>query len=243
MRTTGYPTSSNRASSFHLRWGGLPPGAVLVEVAATLEVVVPPSVPELYFWALQVSFLDRGREQGGAHLGLQWHPRHPGSTAVNWGGYCRGGTRELDGTVSALPSATANPNTRDWSWAPGRPVRLVVAAAGPGQWAGVVDGTEVRRLRCAGDRLGHPMVWSEVFARCDDPTVVVRWSGFEARTAGGDVVRPDRALVTYQREVDGGCSTTTARLDGDGVLQVTGTRREVAGGTVVPLGLGSARGA
>lgn len=236
MATTGYPTSANRASSFHLRWGGLPPREALVEIAVTLEVVEPPAVPELYFWALQASFLDRGRETGGAHLGLQWYARHPGSTAVNWGGYQRGGGRELDGTASPLPSATGNPNTRDWSWSPGVPVRLVVAAAGPGEWAGVVDGTEVRRLRCGGDRLGHPMVWSEVFARCDHPPVAVRWSGFEAVTAGGRRVRPDRLLVTYQAEGDGGCGNTTVRPDGDGVVQLTATRRDVPGGTVLPLG-------
>lgn len=234
MPATGYPTSSNRASSFHLRWAGLPPGLPLVEVAVTLEVVVPPVVPELYFWALQASFLDGRGERGGAHLGLQWYPRHPGSTAVNWGGYDRRG-RELGGTASPLPSATGNPNTRDWRWGPGAPVRLAVRAAGPGEWAGLVDGTEVRRLHCGGDRLGHPMVWSEVFARCDHPGVVVRWSGFEATTAEGRVVRPDRALVTYQAETEGGCTNTTVRPDGDGVLQVTGARRDVPAGTVVPL--------
>jgi hypothetical protein len=230
----GYPTSSNGASSFHLHWGGLPAGAPLVEVGATLEVLVPPAVPELYFWAIQATFLERGRERGGAHLGLQWYPRHPGSTAVNWGGYDRGG-RELRGTASPLPSATGNPNTRDWRWEPGRPVRLAVRAVGGGEWAGVVDGTEVRRLHCAGDRLGHPMVWSEVFARCDDPSVVVRWSRFEATTADGRTLSPDRALVTYQQEAEGGCTNTTVRPDGDGVLQVTGAPREVPRGTVVPL--------
>jgi hypothetical protein len=233
--STGYPTSSNRASSFHLRWGGLPPAAPIVEVAATLEVVVPPAVPELYFWALQASFLDGGRERGGAHLGLQWYPVHPGSTAVNWGGYDRRG-RVLPGTSSPLPSATGNPNTRDWTWSPGTPVRLVVRAAGPGEWAGLVDGTEVRRLRCGGDRLGHPMVWSEVFARCDDPAVAVRWSRFEATTADGTVLRPDRGLVTYQSGVEGGCTNTTVLADGDGVLQVTAARREVPAGTVLRLG-------
>lgn len=235
MRTTGYPASSNRASSFHLHWGGLPAGARLVAVTAVLEVVVPPAVDELYFWALQVSFADRRGERGGAHLGLQWYPRHPGSRAVNWGGYRRGGGRELDGTASPLPSATGNPNTRDWWWEPGTPVRLTVAAAGPGAWSGSVDGTEVRRLHCDGDRLDRPMVWSEVFARCDDPAAVVRWSGFAARTDRGDVVRPDRALVTYQSEADGGCANTTVVPDGDGVLQLTGTHRDVPAGRVLPL--------
>ncbi len=87
--TTGRPTSSNGASSFHLFWevGGGPWTAA----EAVLEVVDPPTVPELHFWALQVSFTGGGRGGGGAHLGLQWFPIHPGSTAVNWGGYAAGG--------------------------------------------------------------------------------------------------------------------------------------------------------
>ena len=82
---TGRPRSGNGASSFHLFWD-VPPGP-WVEAAATLVVADPPTVPKLYFWALQVSFEDRGRGGGGAHLGLQWHAQHPGNTAVNWGGY------------------------------------------------------------------------------------------------------------------------------------------------------------
>src|SRR4051794_31305408 len=93
-RVTGHPTSSNRASSMHLRWD--PPPASVLNVAVTLEVVEPPVVDELYFWAFQVSFVDGRRHVGAAHLGLQWYSLHPGSTAVNWGGYRDGGS-ELDG--------------------------------------------------------------------------------------------------------------------------------------------------
>src|SRR5690349_12962684 len=89
LRTTGFPTSSNRASSMHLWWTPAPPPAT--EVSVVLEIVEPPAVPHLYFWALQASFVDRGRRIGGAHLGLQWYDRHPGGTAVNWGGYRDGG--------------------------------------------------------------------------------------------------------------------------------------------------------
>ena len=110
-RVRGYPTSSNRASSMHLRWDPAP--HPLLEVAVTLEIVVPPVVDELYFWALQVSFFDGGRHIGAAHLGLQWYSQHPGGTAVNWGGY-RDGAGELEGEPSMLPSAPGNPNTRDF---------------------------------------------------------------------------------------------------------------------------------
>ena len=104
----------NGASSFHLAWDA--PTGPWIGADVVLEVTEPPTVPALYFWALQVSFEDRGRAAGGAHLGLQWYPPHPGSTAVNWGGYAPDG-RELDGSNSLLPSATGNPNTRDFALA------------------------------------------------------------------------------------------------------------------------------
>jgi len=232
-RTAGYPTSSNRASSFHLRWGGLPAGVELVSASATLEVVVAPAVPELYFWALQVSFLDGARHRGGAHLGLQWHPSHPGSTAVNWGGY-RDGGGELTGSRSSLPSATANPNTRDLAWAPARPHRLTVGAGDrPGTWRGRVEDTVVRDLDGGGDRLAEIMVWSEVFARCDHPSTVVRWSALEAVAADGSRHRPDRVTVSYQASTDGGCDNATVEPDGDGFLQITNCPRTVPPSSVL----------
>jgi hypothetical protein len=234
-RTTGYPTSSNRASSFHLRWGGLPTGEPLVAVAATLTVVVPPAVPELHFWALQASFVDGSRRFGAGHLGLQWYPRHPGSTAVNWGGYREGGG-ELDGSTSTLPSATGNPNTRDLPWTAQTPYRLEIAAgARPGDWRGSVDGAVVRDLYGGGRTLADVVVWSEVFARCDDPSSALRWSGFEARTADGEIVRPDRVTVNYQRHADGGCANTDVRPSPDGLLQVTSTDRVTPQGATLPV--------
>jgi hypothetical protein len=233
-RMTGFPTSSNGASSMHLSWV-LPPGVgPLIAVAATLTVVEPPVVPRLYFWAIQASFGDRGRHLGAAHLGLQWHPQHPGSTAANWGGYAAAGG-ELRGTESLLPSACRNPNTRDFTWAPRRPYRLRISAAGDGAWAGTVAGTELRRLLAGGNELSGVVVWSEVFARCDDPSVVVRWSDFEATTAAGDTVRPVAVRTNYQTHANGGCANTTARGDGGGILQITNTPREIDPG--LELGL------
>jgi hypothetical protein len=232
-RASGLPRSANGASSFHLRWGGLP--APLVEVSAVLEVVAAPAVPRLYFWALQAGF-----PGGGAgHLGLQWYPAHPGSTAVNWGGYDPSG-RVLDGTTSALPSATGNPNTRDLAWEAARPYRLAIAAGERGWRGSVTDLTTgedvvVRELLAPGPHLSDPMVWSEVFARCDDPPVAVRWSGFAATASNGSVVRPDRLTVSYQRHADGGCDNTTVRRDGDGVVQVTNAPRDVPHGAVLPF--------
>ena len=204
----------------HLHWD--PPPAPARRVSAVLEVVEPPVVPHLYFWALQVSFADRGRRLGGAHLGLQWYDRHPGGTAVNWGGY-RDGAGELDGDPSALPSATGNPNTRDFTWHPHTPYRLTVEGDGDGWWTGSVTDlttgvtTVVRRLHGGGSELTNAVVWSEVFARCDDPTVTVRWSSFEPEPV---TMRP-----SYQSHEYGGCANTWSRRDGDGWLQSTNQTR------------------
>ena len=79
------------------------------------------------------------------------------------------------------------------------------------------------------------MVWSEDFSRCDAPSTIVRWSDFEGVGTGGRAVRPTGVRVGYQSEADGGCSNTSALLDGSGVLQVTNAPREVAAGTVLSL--------
>ena len=224
-RVHGYPTSSNRASSMHLRWDPSPPP--LLEVAVTLEIVEPPVVDELYFWALQASFLDRGRHIGAAHLGLQWFSLHPGNTAVNWGGY-RDGAGELEGEVSTLSSAPGNANTRDFAWQPRTPYRLHISGDGDGWWTGSVTDlatdatTVVRRLRGGGDALANPMVWSEVFARCDDPSVVVRWSDLSPT--------PARLQPSYQTHENGGCANTTSRREGDAYLQITNTDRQTQWG-------------
>jgi hypothetical protein len=237
-RVAGYPTSSNRASSLHLLWE-LPAGTGAV-VAASVALVVEaaPPVPDLYFWALQASFVDGTRRRHGAgHLGLQWHRSHPGSRAVNWGGYGPDG-RVLDGSASPLPSATGNPNTRDLWWEPGQPHTLTIEPTAEGGWAGTVDGVRVRSLEAGGDRLSGLMVWSEVFARCDAPPVAARWSGFRATTADGRIVSPVAVSVNYQSRQDGGCDNSTVVANGGDVSQITGTERLVPQGARLELGVG-----
>ncbi len=219
------------ASSFHAHWE-LPWGAPaeFAEVAATLEVVAVPQVPRLYFWALQVSFVDGPQGHGGAHVGLQWHHSHPGSRAVNWGGYDADGI-ELTGTESVLPSATGNPNTCSMGWEPGRAYRLRVGPGEPGRWpASITDLTTgeetfIRALHSNGRALAHPMVWSEVFAHCDDPSVSVRWTDLVGVTKRGQEVRPSSVGLTYQDVGDGGCSNTDTVWDGGGLVQTTRTTR------------------
>jgi len=237
VRTHGFPPSGNGASSFHLGWRLPPDVGHLVSASVTLEVLTPPAVDHLYFWALQVAFPGAG----AAHLGLQWNQRHPGFGAVNWGGYGADGSL-LAGTESPLPSTPADPNTRDYPWQPGRPYKLGVHRTDEGAWRGGVtdlatgDPTTVRDLSAGAPYLGDPMVWSEVFARCDDPPVTVRWSEFEVVSDGGDRFAPAALVVNYQSHVEGGCANTTSVLDDrGGVLQITSTERTTPQGAALPL--------
>ena len=232
-RTTGRPTSSNGASSMHLNWEALPAGAQAVSV--DLTIVTPPTTTDLYFWALQASFCSGTTSHGGAHLGLQHISGYPNHCAVNWGGYKnRGG--ELAGTESALSSSRNNVNTRDYHWEAGRAYRLEIAKAGDGGWRGSVidvaanERTVVRELACAGSELAHVVMWSEVFAPCDAPSVTVRWSNPTAHIGAmnGELWSPDEMRISYQTVDNGGCSNTASTRDSDGsgaLLQVTNTAR------------------
>lgn len=244
LRTSGEPGSDSGASSFHLLWDLSPDP--LSEVSATLEILTPPRVRRLYFWALQVSFAVGPRLQGGAHLGLQWNTHHPGSTAVNWGGYEAGGSQQLRGSDSLLRSARRDPNTRDYPWVPGHRYRLEIvradeAPAGVVAWRGSVthvesgEKTVVRDLYAPGTHLVRPMVWSEVFARCEHPTVVARWGELRARDADGREVRPAYVRVNYQSRAEGGCDNTTVGVDELGVLQITQAERRVPQGAMLPV--------
>ena len=230
QRVTGRPPSANGASSFHLIWE-LPENVALAGAAVTLLVSDTPVVPRLYFWALQVSF----PSGAGAHLGLQWGA-DPGRRMrhINWGGYGPDG-RELSGSQSALPSSFDNPNTRDYEWEAGRPYRLRISKDGEG-WAGWVGDTLVRRLDVPDETLVNPMVWSEVFADCDHPSVTVRWSDPMVVTRSGQQI-PVRASIThYQSRQEGGCDNTLSTVDGETLIQMTSTRRHSPAGTRLVLG-------
>ena len=199
-----------------------------------LEVVQAPMVERLHFWALQASFAPGG---GGAHLGLQWNPRHQGGRAVNWGGYEPGGAI-LSGTPSTLVSTVDDPNTRTWAWEPGRKYRLRIhRSREPGWWSGEVTdlvtggAAHVRRLAGGGELLTDLVVWSEVFADCDAPSVAVRWSRPRALLPDGRIVSPARYGCRYQRFEQGGCTNTDSRADEGGVLQITNTERTNPPGT------------
>ena len=226
-RDAGLPRSANGASSFHLAWE-LPPGTgPLAEVSAVLTVVDQPAVSRLYFWALQVSFAGSGG--AGAHIGLQWLPSTPGRRAANWGGY-RGGGGELDGTPPG--------NTHPFPWKVGFPYTLTVRRGVDADgWAGTIaGGGEVfaRELHVpGGSALSDPMVWSEVFARCDDQSVTVRWEDLRAVTVDGRVVRPEAVRVNYQSAAEGGCANTDSRVEGAALVQTTCAERRTPQGAVL----------
>jgi hypothetical protein len=218
-RVRGRPPSANGASSLHLVWD-VPTGEQLVEASVSVMVPALPSVPRLYFWALQVSF----PAGAGAHLGLQWAADPPRRLRhVNWGGYGASGA-ELSGGVSGLPSSFANPNTHDFDWEPGRPYRLRISRTSAG-WAGWVDDIMIRCLDAPGETLHGPMVWSEVFADCDQPAVSVRWSDLQVVTRSGRRVPVESAVASYQSRAEGGCDNTTSETDGDAFLQTTNVVR------------------
>ena len=95
--------------------------------------------------------------------------------------------------------------------------------------------TVVRDLYSTGTHLVRPMVWSEVFARCEQPTVVARWGNLRALDAAGREVRPGYVRVNYQSRADGGCDNTTVGVDELGVLQITSADRRVPQGAMLPV--------
>jgi len=253
--TRGNPLSANGASSFHLKWQmptNLGPRPKLAEVSAVLEVIVPPRRQALYFWALQVDLVDAMGTWGVGHTGLQWNPDYPGGTAVNWGGYAsaeQGGV-VLPGTRSLLPGPSDDPNTLSYFWQPEQPYRIRVFRSPDDAQGWRVEVTDllagaasvVRDLHptpgmhTAGPYLSDPIVWSEVFADCDAPSVTVRWSDLRAVDESGTVVRPEAVLVSYQSPAQGGCTNTTVSVDeAGGIYQVTNAPRLVGHGTRLEL--------
>lgn len=224
----------------HLLWQLPLSTGPIVEVSVVCEIVEPPLVPDLYFWALQAGFADDRHHLGAGHLGLQWYRAHPRGRAVNWGGYGAAGG-ELAGSESAMPSATGNPNTRDYLWQTHRPYRLGISRGEHG-WRGTVTdlatgtATVVRELGAGGDRLVEPMVWSEVFAACDAPMTAVRWSELEVVTDDRERIRSSAVRVNYQSHADGGCANTDVEVDGGGAVQITNTERRTPLGSLLSLG-------
>ena len=224
-RTTGPPPSPNGASSFHFWWDVAEP---LAWVSVDLEASLPPGAGGLAFFALQASFWSAGGHEGGAHTGLQRHPRHPEGRAVNWGGYDRDGA-VLPGSESPLPSALDDPNTRDYPWETETRYRLTIGprtlrpegAAWPARIRDLEADREttIRELFCPGDHLRAPVVWTELFCDCDAPGVAARWTRPRAADPDGRPVPVTGGRVTYQPYESGGCSNTDVSISEGAVVQ------------------------
>jgi len=227
-------------------WWSLPYGELLTEVSATLEIVEPPVVDRLYFWALQAAFVKP--DGGAAHLGIQHNTRHPGRTAVNFGGYkprALGG--QLDGEVSLLPSTPSDPNTRDFDWLSNRKYRLSIkriehtVSEGFYAWRGSIedlltgDYTVIRILFSQGGYIRGPVVWTESFARCEMPSVAAKWTDLEAVGERKGVIPVTSGSVNYQHFDAGGCDNTNMYVDGNGWVQQTTTERTVRTATVLSI--------
>ncbi len=204
----------------------------------------PPQTSDLYFFALQATFHGGGVDHGGGHVGLQWNRRHPGSTAVNWGGYQsqqRGGA-VLAGSESQLPSRPNDPNTRDYPWKPHRSYRLTIEQGShPGWWQGTVEDVaagevaEIRELDGGGTHLTAPMVWAEVFAPCDGPPVAVRWTELQVADQSDQWHTVGEATANYQTWEDGGCTNTNSRALDRAFEQRTNTVRMTENRTRIRL--------
>jgi len=233
----------NGPTSAHLWFDDVPSGTWR-SVSATLEVVAEPAATHLYFWALQASFTDdRGVSFGAAHTGLQWNPRHPGGRAVNWGGYGRAAdvNSVLDGTHSSLPGIPGDENTRNYPWRPGVGYRFTIDRGEHGWRSSVTDtstgeATAIRELYADGDRLNGFVVWMEIFAPCDAPTTIVRWSDLEVADESRGVAHQVRSLRTSFPDGPGTCTNNDSRADTSGWLQLTNDRRTARTATTLTIG-------
>lgn len=238
LRTAG--EAGGGVSSWHLWWVLAPDHPPIASVAATLTVLDPPTCDRLYFWALQATFAGQGRRHGAAHLGLQWNLRFPDNLAVNWGGYAEASDTGsiLRGTPSPLASTPDDPNTRDYAWQPRRPYRLRISRGEHGWRGEVVDlvtgeGVVVRELLAGGDHLEAPVVWAEVFCRCDHPTTAVGWSDLEA--LGVDGARLPVRAVRTSFPTGGDCDNTSVELEGATLVQRTNAMRTRRPGELIAV--------
>ena len=229
----------------HLYWeiGNEP----LKELSATVEILDEPQVNRIYFWALQASFYKDLTRKGGAHFGLQHNPRHNDNKAVNWGGYNNSG-KVLSGTVSDLPSTPNDVNTRDYTWHPNTRYRYRIYQSDISHlWRGEItnlttgEKTIVRDLEIDATHMTQPMVWTECFADCNASSAAVAWSGFEATTLSGGIIKPSLAKANYQTHAKGGCANTNSFSEVNGIIQKTNTTRTTKQGSMLRLGSASSK--
>ena len=226
-------------SGFHLWWKGVPSNEPIVACSVVLEVVQPPTVAALYFWALQASFLDAHRPvlRRGPHR-APVEPPPPGQPGGELGWLRAGGRRHLHPgrqrlTAARHPRGPEHPHVRVARrdpvplHDPSRHRRVGVDGDRSGRPAPEVT---VRELYAAGDRLGGFVMWSELFCRGDDPPT--RCGGRSRRPSPRPVA--DRAAAALHATFPDGPEwrDLDVVVDGVGVQQVTTTGRTLRGGVV-----------
>ena len=151
---------------------------------------------------------------------------------MNWGGY--GTTADvssvLDGTHSTLPGIPGDENTRSFAWTAGVGYQFTISQGERGWRSTVVDAstgepTVIRELFAGGDRLNGFVVWMEIFAPCDAPTTLVRWSDLAVADEARGLRHQVRSLRTSFPDVRGACTNNDSRVDDSGWLQLTNDHR------------------
>lgn len=237
----GTPEGLAGAASFYLSW--LSPSYDIVHIPsdrdvfkkASAKITIPgtPSVTDLYYWALQVSFYNDAEELvAAAHTGLQWISTHPNSKAVNWGGYLESDSSILEGTESALPSTTDNDNTRDFDWQTDTEYTFEIFHVGGDFWRATVNDVVIRDLEVPGATyIADPLFFSEVFADCYAPTHSVLWRDPYLYDEADVGYYFPRAFRSYQ--VVDGCPNSESEVDGLYFRMTSNTTRE--GAAVIDL--------
>jgi hypothetical protein len=247
----------------HLFWD-LPGRFVEVAVTVTILDEPPTHDLYFWALQVSFEDAATGRREGAAHTGPQWASQHPGHGAVNWGGYGARGELDGGPGWLPSAAGNANSIDYRWRvGVPYRltvsraPVsnESAGAAAPPGltAWRATITPLEgsldesnelfeprsqqpqvIRDLWAPGDLLVSPMVWSEVFARCDADSVRVAWAEPVGIDERGQVHRATSARVNYQAVGDGGCTNTNVATlvtpDGPAWVQTTNAER------ITPLG-------
>lgn len=237
------PSGVDIATSTHLWWqaeGDADPSDTgrWVKASAKLTLPTAPTVEDLYYWAMQVSFYDgSGTLVGGAHTGLQWIPGYIDNKAVNWGGYDADDVI-LTGTESAFPSSLDNDNTRDYDWATNTEYTFEVSYVGSDYWRATVNGVTIRDLLVPGGvYIASPAIWSEIFAACDSPAHSARWRDLTLTDETDTEYEFYEMFRTFSTDIDA-CTNTNSSTDGEYYVVSSGTTRDTSSTYIDPRGYG-----
>ena len=92
----------------------------------------------------------------------------------------------------------------------------------------------LRELLADGDRLTSPVMWAEVFARCDHPSTAVAWTDVSATGFDGSPVAVRSVRTSFP--ASGDCENTTVDVLDGALVQRTNRPRSVPAGALLPVG-------